>query len=150
MTEAIKWAGTVVLIISTALNGQNIYPLGPMVGVIGGLLWLIGAMRMRDLPLMATNLVMLTVALVSLTLKFPHQVIYDQAGELLPLNSHLNLTGKSDEDLTDKIVEAMQLWCNETYGEDGWEYQFIEDAILDIFKFSSEQHRTLFLLKWSI
>jgi hypothetical protein len=70
MIQIIKWMGFVVLTCSSALNGQNIYPEGPMLGVVGGVLWLIGAIGMKDLPLIATNLVMLSVAVISLGLKF--------------------------------------------------------------------------------
>jgi hypothetical protein len=84
--------------------------------------------------------------------KFVYQVIYDTQGELLPLNKYINASAPSDESLTDEIVQEMQNWCTTTFGQAGtaWEYEFVEDAILDIFKFSTEQHRTLFLLKWSI
>ena len=69
MTEIIKWAGFVVLTISTALNCYNIYPLGPIVGILGGILWLIGGIRMKDGPLIATNAVLLGISVITLTLK---------------------------------------------------------------------------------
>jgi lipid-A-disaccharide synthase-like uncharacterized protein len=69
LTEVIKWLGFVVLCTSAALNGYNIYPAGPVVGVLGGVIWLIAAIRMRDAPLIATNLVMLTISASSMLLK---------------------------------------------------------------------------------
>lgn len=66
MTEIIKWAGFAVLTISTALNSYNIYPLGPIIGILGGILWLIGGIRMRDKPLIATNAVLLMIAIAAL------------------------------------------------------------------------------------
>ena len=69
LTEIIKWLGFIVLCSSAALNGYNIYPEGPIVGFIGGVLWLTAAIRMRDAPLIATNFVMLTISASSLILK---------------------------------------------------------------------------------
>lgn len=63
----IKWLATAFLIMSTALIGLNIYPLGPLVNICGGVLWSIASIKMRDGPLIATNLFMtglMTVTLV--------------------------------------------------------------------------------------
>ncbi len=56
--DKIKWAATVALIFSVALNAANVYPLGPIVQVGGGVLWSYAALRMKDTPLIVTNLVM--------------------------------------------------------------------------------------------
>lgn len=56
--EQIKWAATITLIVSVALNAANFYPLGPVVQVSGGVLWSWAALQMKDKPLIITNLVM--------------------------------------------------------------------------------------------
>ena len=56
--EKIKWAATATLIVSVALNAANVYPLGPVVQVSGGILWSWAALRMHDTPLIITNLAM--------------------------------------------------------------------------------------------
>jgi len=56
--EKIKWSATATLIVSVVLNAANIYPLGPVIQVSGGVLWSWAALRMKDTPLIITNLVM--------------------------------------------------------------------------------------------
>jgi hypothetical protein len=56
--EKIKWAATATLIVSVALNAANVYPLGPIIQVSGGVLWSWASLRMKDKPLIITNLVM--------------------------------------------------------------------------------------------
>ena len=59
----IKWTATAILIIGTAVNGLGYYPEGPAMLVLGGFLWLIVAVRVKDAPLIVTNLVMSTCLL---------------------------------------------------------------------------------------
>jgi len=56
--ETIKWAATATLIISVALNAANVYPLGSVIQLTGGILWSWAALRMKDKPLIITNLIM--------------------------------------------------------------------------------------------
>jgi hypothetical protein len=79
-TNAIlKWTATAILIIGTAVNGLGMYPEGPALLVLGGFIWLIVAVRIKDAPLIVTNLVMATVGLAAIiyTLnrdpEIPHQ-----------------------------------------------------------------------------
>ena len=66
MTEFVKWLATLVLIVGTAVNGLGYYPLGPSILVVGGFMWLFVAIRVRDWPLIITNLVMSTVGLAAI------------------------------------------------------------------------------------
>jgi len=68
--EKIKWAATVTLIISVALNAANFYPLGPIVQVSGGILWSWASLRMKDTPLIITNLTMTMLGSIILLYKF--------------------------------------------------------------------------------
>ena len=75
----LKWTATAILIIGTAVNGLGMYPEGPALLVLGGFIWLIVAVRIKDAPLIVTNLVMATVGLAAIiyTLnrdpEIPHQ-----------------------------------------------------------------------------
>ena len=65
MIKLMKWTATVILILGTAVNGLGYYPLGPLLLVLGGVVWLAVAVRVRDVPLIVTNLVMSLVGLVT-------------------------------------------------------------------------------------
>jgi len=66
-TNAIlKWTATAILIVGTAVNGLGMYPEGPALLVLGGFIWLIVAVRIKDAPLIVTNLVMATVGLAAI------------------------------------------------------------------------------------
>lgn len=62
----IKWTATVTLIIGFGLASYGVYPLGPMVQLLGGLIWLVAALAMRDRPLIVTNGVMTVVGAAGL------------------------------------------------------------------------------------
>lgn len=67
MLELTKWAATFTLIVSVALNGLGIYPLGPIIQIVGGILWTTASIRMGDKPLMVTNIVMTTIGIITVT-----------------------------------------------------------------------------------
>jgi len=86
----IKWIATAILIIGTAVNGLGYYPEGPAMLVLGGFLWLIVAIRVKDAPLIVTNLVMSTVGLVAIVYTLhTQQVAYDAMGEAQQLREQL-------------------------------------------------------------
>jgi hypothetical protein len=58
--------------------------------VLGGFLWLIVAIRVKDAPLIVTNLVMSTVGLVAIVYTLhTQQVAYDTMGEAQQLREQL-------------------------------------------------------------
>lgn len=65
MLELTKWTATAILIAGTLINGLGYYPLGPIILVFGGFIWLGVAVRIRDWPLIITNLVMSTVGMAA-------------------------------------------------------------------------------------
>ena len=86
----IKWIATAILIIGTAVNGLGYYPEGPAMLVLGGFLWLIVAVRVKDAPLIVTNLVMSTVGLVAIVYTLhTQQVAYDAMLEAKQLQQQL-------------------------------------------------------------
>lgn len=66
----LKWAGTLVLILGTAVNSLGFYPEGPLILVVGGLLWLTVSIRWREASLIVVNTVMTLTAVVGLALKY--------------------------------------------------------------------------------
>ena len=58
----LKWLATAVLVAATALTSLNIYPLEPILYLIGGLLWLVVSIMWKEPALIVTNL---TLALVN-------------------------------------------------------------------------------------
>jgi hypothetical protein len=58
----IKWAGTTTLIIGTAVNGLNIYPLGVFILILGAVFWTTAAVRAKDTALIVVNVVMALTA----------------------------------------------------------------------------------------
>jgi len=90
-TNAIlKWTATAILIIGTAVNGLGMYPEGPALLVLGGFIWLIVAVRIKDAPLIVTNLVMATVGLAAILYTLhTQQVAFDAMGEAQLLREQL-------------------------------------------------------------
>ncbi len=64
--DSVKWAATITLIVSVGLNGLGLYPHGPIVQVLGGTLWLIASLKMKDKPLIVTNGLMTLVGILAL------------------------------------------------------------------------------------
>ena len=69
MLEILKWVATITLIVGTAINGLGYYPEGPLVLVLGGVLWLVASIIMKDEPLIVTNTVMSVVGLGTVVFK---------------------------------------------------------------------------------
>ena len=65
MLNFFKWLATLILITGTLVNGLGFYPQGPIILVIGGFIWLGVAIRIKDWPLIITNLVMSTVGMAA-------------------------------------------------------------------------------------
>ena len=82
MNDTIKWLATVILIVGTGVNGLGFYPEGPAILVLGGFMWLIVAIRIRDWPLIITNLVMSTVGLAAILYTLnANDAAFDAMGE---------------------------------------------------------------------
>lgn len=98
-TNAIlKWTATAILIIGTAVNGLGMYPEGPALLVIGGFIWLIVAIRIKDAPLIVTNLVMATVGLAAIIYTLHTQsVAFDAMGEAQLLREQLRAESVDSE-----------------------------------------------------
>lgn len=86
----LKWTATAILIVGTAVNGLGMYPEGPALLVLGGFIWLAVAIRVKDTPLIVTNLVMSVVGLVAIVYTLhSQQVSYDAMLEAKQLREQL-------------------------------------------------------------
>jgi len=49
-------------------------------------------------------------------------------------------------------IEGIQDWCNKTFNKNDWDYIYYHsdysESALDVFKFRTDEYRTMFLLKW--
>jgi hypothetical protein len=70
MTNVLKWIATVVLIVGTAVNSAGYYPAGPILLILGGIIWLAVAIRWREPALIVTNSLMTLAAVIPLTYKW--------------------------------------------------------------------------------
>ena len=66
MDKYLKWIATGFLMIGAACNSLNIYPIGPIATLVGGLCWLTVSIMWREAALITTNLVLSTITLVGL------------------------------------------------------------------------------------
>jgi hypothetical protein len=66
----LKWTATAILIVGTAVNSLGYYPAGPLILVLGGLLWLIVSIRWREASLIVVNSVMTATGIAGLVLKY--------------------------------------------------------------------------------
>lgn len=65
--DILKWIATSLLIIGSGINGfKELHPIGPIVLLSGGLVWLIVSIRWKEPALIATNALMSIVATAGL------------------------------------------------------------------------------------
>ena len=64
----LKWIGTSVLILGTGINSLGIYPLGPILLGLGGLIWMMVGILWKENSLIVTNLVLSLVTLIGITI----------------------------------------------------------------------------------
>jgi hypothetical protein len=66
--QNLKWIGTSILIVGTGVNSLGIYPLGPLLLGIGGLVWMTVGIMWKETSLIVTNLVLSLVTFIGLTI----------------------------------------------------------------------------------
>ena len=66
--QNLKWIGTSILILGTGVNSLGIYPLGPMLLGVGGLVWMTVGIMWKETSLIVTNLVLSLVTFIGLTI----------------------------------------------------------------------------------
>jgi len=58
--------------IGAALNSLNIYPLGPIMNLFGGLTWLVVSIMWKEAALINTNIVLFTITFIGLAYTYIH------------------------------------------------------------------------------
>jgi hypothetical protein len=66
LDQKLKWVATVILIVGSFVNALGIYPLGPILLILGGFFWLVVSIMWREASLIATNGVMLVAGISGL------------------------------------------------------------------------------------
>lgn len=66
--QNLKWIGTSILIVGTGVNSLGIYPLGPILLGLGGLVWMTVGIMWKETSLIVTNLVLSLVTFIGLTI----------------------------------------------------------------------------------
>ena len=70
MMTKIKWLATIAVITGTAFNSIGMYPQGPMVLVVAGILWLTVSIHWRDKALIITNGTLTLVSISGLLINY--------------------------------------------------------------------------------
>ncbi len=68
--QILKWIGTTILIVGTGVNSLGIYPLGPIIMCIGGMVWMYVGFLWRETSLVITNLTLSLVTIIGLIITF--------------------------------------------------------------------------------
>jgi hypothetical protein len=60
----LKWLGTLILMVGAGVNSLEIYPLGIIIMVTGGMLWCVVGILWKELSLIITNAVLGLISIV--------------------------------------------------------------------------------------
>lgn len=71
LTTVLKWVGTALTIGGALMTAIDVDPLNIYLFNAGALVWLIAAVRMRELSLIVVNGALLTIYLIGLILRIP-------------------------------------------------------------------------------
>ena len=70
-----KWAATFFAILGIGLNSLAIYPLGPLVLLLAGILWTIVSIYWKEKSLIVTNMTLTLVNIIGLIMHYVLGVI---------------------------------------------------------------------------
>lgn len=70
LDNILKWSATVILVLGTIANSFNLYPTGPLLGLMGSIIWLTVAIRWKENSLIVLNSVMAFAGLTGLIYTF--------------------------------------------------------------------------------
>ena len=71
--SVLKWLATLTLIVGSGVNEMGVYPVGPLILIGGGILWLTVAVIWKEWSLIVTNALMVGVAIIGLLVA--HRII---------------------------------------------------------------------------
>lgn len=64
-----KWIATIILIFGTAVNSLGYYPAGPLILVVGGVIWLAVSIAWKEPSLIITNAIMSVTGILGILYK---------------------------------------------------------------------------------
>lgn len=67
LDKMLKWVATAILITGTLVNSLGYYPMGPLILVLGGLVWVYISFRWKEPSLIVTNVVITAVGIAGLS-----------------------------------------------------------------------------------
>ncbi len=69
-TQILEWLGTFTLIVGVGVNSLGYYPLGPIIMIFGGLIWVVVGILWQKMSIITTNLIITIVSLVGLSINY--------------------------------------------------------------------------------
>ena len=71
----LKWLATFFVILGTVFNSLDMYPLGPMVMVVAGIMWCVVSVHWNDRALIVTNFTLTFVSIFGLMMHYVFGVL---------------------------------------------------------------------------
>ena len=69
IANKLKWFATLILIVGSFVNSMGIFPLGPIVLLAGGFVWLIVSILWKEPALIVTNTAMILAGCAGLAIR---------------------------------------------------------------------------------
>ncbi len=70
ITNTLKWLGTLTLIVGVGINSLGYYPLGPIVMMFGGVIWVVVGYMWQENSIILTNLIITLVSIIGLCVNY--------------------------------------------------------------------------------
>lgn len=70
ITNTLKWLGTLTLIVGVGINSLGYYPLGPIVLMFGGVIWVVVGYMWQENSIILTNLIITLVSIIGLCVNY--------------------------------------------------------------------------------
>ena len=70
ITNTLKWLGTLTLILGVGINSLGYYPLGPIVMMFGGVIWVVVGYMWQENSIILTNLIITLVSIIGLCVNY--------------------------------------------------------------------------------
>ena len=71
----LKWLATFFVILGTVFNSLDMYPLGPMVMIVAGVMWCVVSVHWNDRALIVTNFTLTFVSIFGLMMHYVFGVL---------------------------------------------------------------------------
>lgn len=65
-TEILKWVATTIAVLGSLINAMGYQPEGPIILIVGSILWLWVGVRWKEMTMIITNFAIITVTIVGM------------------------------------------------------------------------------------